>query len=62
LASAVLVVTTCDLDAYVYAALQAGARGSCSGPLRPPRCTTIRSVASGDALLARSVTRPPWDG
>ena len=34
---AVVVVTTFDLDEYVYAALRAGARGSCSRT-RVPRC------------------------
>ena len=54
----VLVLTTFDLDEYVYAALRAGASGFLLKDT-PPRdlLTAIRVVASGDALLAPSVTR-----
>jgi DNA-binding NarL/FixJ family response regulator len=54
----VLVLTTFDLDEYVYAALRAGASGFLLKDT-PPRdlLTAIRVVAAGDALLAPSVTR-----
>jgi DNA-binding NarL/FixJ family response regulator len=71
----VLVLTTFDLDEYVYAALRAGASGfllkdAGTGEL----LQAIRTVAAGDALLAPSITRrliaefaarpdpqtPPW--
>jgi DNA-binding NarL/FixJ family response regulator len=54
----VLVLTTFDLDEYVYAALRAGASGFLLEET-PPRelLTAIRVVAAGDALLSPSVTR-----
>ena len=54
----VLVLTTFDLDEYVYAALRAGASGFLLKDT-PPRelLTAIRVIAAGDALLAPSVTR-----
>jgi DNA-binding NarL/FixJ family response regulator len=54
---AVVVVTTFDLDEYVYGALQAGARGFLlkdSGP--DVLVQAIRAAASGDALIAPNVT------
>jgi DNA-binding NarL/FixJ family response regulator len=54
----VLILTTFDLDAYVFSALRAGASGfllkdTPAGDL----LTAIRVVAGGEALLAPSVTR-----
>jgi DNA-binding NarL/FixJ family response regulator len=54
----VLVLTTFDLDEYVFAALRAGASGFLLKDTRPPDLlTAIRVIAGGDALLAPSVTR-----
>jgi DNA-binding NarL/FixJ family response regulator len=54
----VLVLTTFDLDEYVYAALRAGASGFLLKDAGPSELLqAIRSVAAGDALLAPSVTR-----
>jgi DNA-binding NarL/FixJ family response regulator len=54
----VLILTTFDLDEYVYAALQAGASGFAlkSRPVEE-LLAAIRVVAAGEALLAPSVTR-----
>jgi DNA-binding NarL/FixJ family response regulator len=54
----VLILTTFDLDDYVYQALSAGASGFLLKSA-PPRelADAIRTVASGDALLAPSITR-----
>ncbi len=54
----VLILTTFDLDEYVYDALRAGASGFLLKD-RPPEelVAAVRVVASGDALLAPSVTR-----
>ncbi|RSM91553.1 DNA-binding response regulator [Kibdelosporangium aridum] len=54
---AVVVITTFDLDDYVYAALRAGARGFLlkdSG--RTMLTQAVRAAASGDALIAPSIT------
>ncbi len=54
----VLILTTFDLDDYVYAALRAGASGFLlKSALPEDLLTAIRVVAAGDALLAPSVTR-----
>ena len=54
----VLILTTFDLDEYVYAALRAGASGFLLKDSRPEEILgAIRVVAAGDALLAPSVTR-----
>jgi DNA-binding NarL/FixJ family response regulator len=54
----VLMLTTFDLDAYVYAALRAGASGFLLKDTAPSELlTAVRVIASGDALLAPSVTR-----
>ncbi|MGH8826529.1 MAG: response regulator [Jiangellaceae bacterium] len=54
----VLVLTTFDLDEYVYAALRAGASGFLLKDCLPEDLfAAIRLVAAGDALLAPSVTR-----
>jgi DNA-binding NarL/FixJ family response regulator len=54
----VLILTTFDLDEYVYEALRAGASGFLLKD-RPPEelVAAVRVVATGDALLAPSVTR-----
>jgi DNA-binding NarL/FixJ family response regulator len=54
----VLVLTTFDLDEYVYAALRGGASGFMLKDAGPDELLqAIRIVAAGDALLAPSVTR-----
>lgn len=54
----VLVLTTFDLDEYVYEALRAGASGFMLKDAPPAElCAAIRVVAAGDALLAPSITR-----
>jgi DNA-binding NarL/FixJ family response regulator len=54
----VLILTTFDLDEYVYDALRAGASGFLLKD-RPPEdlVAAVRIVAAGEALLAPSVTR-----
>ena len=53
-----LILTTFDLDEYVFAALRAGASGFLLKDTLPADLlTAIRVVAAGDALLAPSVTR-----
>jgi DNA-binding NarL/FixJ family response regulator len=54
----VLVLTTFDLDEYVYEALRAGASGFMLKDAPPSDLIgAIRVVAAGDALLAPSVTK-----
>jgi DNA-binding NarL/FixJ family response regulator len=54
----VLVLTTFDLDEYVYAALLAGASGFLLKDTSPEKLLDgIRVVASGESLLAPTVTR-----
>jgi DNA-binding NarL/FixJ family response regulator len=54
----VLILTTFDLDAYVYAALRAGASGFLLKDTPPGELlAAIRVIAGGDGLLAPSVTR-----
>jgi DNA-binding NarL/FixJ family response regulator len=54
----VLVLTTFDLDEYVYAALRAGASGFLLKDVPPADLLTgIRAVAAGDAMVAPAVTR-----
>jgi DNA-binding NarL/FixJ family response regulator len=54
----ILMLTTFDLDEYVYAALRAGASGFMLKDTPPAELlTAIRVIADGDALLAPSVTR-----
>ena len=54
----ILVLTTFDLDEYVYAALHAGASGFLlKDTLAPDLLSAIRVVANGEAVVAPSVTR-----
>ncbi|UTI65692.1 response regulator transcription factor [Paraconexibacter antarcticus] len=54
----VLVLTTFDLDEYVYRALKAGASGYLlKDASREQLAAAVRTVAAGDALLAPSITR-----
>jgi DNA-binding NarL/FixJ family response regulator len=54
----VIILTTFDLDEYVYAALRAGASGFLLKDTPPDDlAAAIRVVASGDALLSPSITR-----
>jgi DNA-binding NarL/FixJ family response regulator len=57
-ATRVLVLTTFDIDEYVYEAMKAGASGFLL-KTAPPRqlADAVRTVASGEALLAPSVTQ-----
>ena len=73
-AGRVIVLTTFDLDEYVYAALRAGASGFLLKDTRAADLVdAVRIVARGDALLAPQVTRrllerfatdlaPAWTG
>ena len=57
-AARVLILTTFDLDEYVYDALAAGASGFLLKDVGPDQLTeAIRVVAQGEALLAPTVTR-----
>jgi DNA-binding NarL/FixJ family response regulator len=54
----VVILTTFDLDEYVYAALHAGASGFLLKDTPPvDLITAIHAAANGDALLAPTVTR-----
>ncbi|MFZ2016507.1 MAG: response regulator transcription factor [Nocardioides sp.] len=54
----VLMLTTFDIDEYVYNALQAGASGFLLKDLAARQMVTaVRTVSAGDALLAPSITR-----
>jgi DNA-binding NarL/FixJ family response regulator len=56
--SRVLVLTTFDLDEYVYAAVRAGASGFLlKDAPREQLVTAVRTVARGEALLAPAVTQ-----
>ena len=57
-ATRVLVLTTFDLDEYVYNALRAGASGFLLKDAGPRQLLdAIRVVAAGDALIAPSITK-----
>jgi DNA-binding NarL/FixJ family response regulator len=57
LPSKVLILTTIDLDDYVYAGLRAGASGVLLKDTQPDDLVTaIRTIASGDAVLAPGAT------
>jgi DNA-binding NarL/FixJ family response regulator len=70
----VLMVTTFDLDEYVYEAIRAGASGFMLKDVSPRQLVeAVRTVAKGDALLAPAITRrllerfirrppPGWSG
>ena len=54
----VLILTTSDLDEYVYAAIRAGASAFLLKDVEPEQLVdAVRVVARGDALLAPTVTR-----
>jgi DNA-binding NarL/FixJ family response regulator len=54
----IVILTTHDVDEYVFAALRAGASGFLLKDVRPAELVeAIRVVAGGDALLAPTVTR-----
>lgn len=54
---AIVVITTFDLDEYVYAALKAGARGFLLKDAGPALLAdAVRAAAAGDALIDPSVT------
>ena len=54
----VIILTTFDLDQYVYAALSAGASGFLLKDVTPEHLVaSVRMVRSGDALLAPAITR-----
>jgi DNA-binding NarL/FixJ family response regulator len=56
--SRVVILTTFDLDEYVYQALAAGASGFLLKNAPPEQLiSAVRVVAAGDALLAPSITR-----
>ena len=57
-AARVLILTTFDLDEYVYEALRAGASGFVLKDDPPEQLiAAIRTVAAGDALLSPAVTK-----
>jgi DNA-binding NarL/FixJ family response regulator len=57
-ASRVLILTTFDLDEYAFDGLRAGASGFLLKNVPPPELVSaIRSVASGDAVVAPRITR-----
>ncbi|MGW3288838.1 response regulator [Streptomyces sp. NPDC001002] len=54
----VVMLTTFDLDHYVYAALSAGASGFLLKDVTPEQLVAaVRTVRAGDALLAPAITR-----
>ena len=54
----IIILTTFDLDQYVYSALSAGASGFLLKDVSPEHLiAAVRLVRSGDALLAPSITR-----
>ncbi|WP_431331151.1 response regulator [Streptomyces sp. IPPR8] len=54
----VLILTTFDLDEYAYAGLRAGASGFLVKDAQPEELLSgIRAVATGDAVVAPSLTR-----
>ena len=54
----IVMLTTFDLDEYVYAALRAGACGFLLKDVTPEQLiAAVRLVSAGDALLAPSITR-----
>jgi DNA-binding NarL/FixJ family response regulator len=56
--SRVLILTTFDVNEYVFEALRAGASGFLLKDVPPEQlCWAIRSIAAGDALIDPAVTR-----
>lgn len=56
--SKVLILTTFDIDQYVFAGLRAGASGFLLKDAPPPELlTAIRTVAAGESVLAPTATR-----
>jgi DNA-binding NarL/FixJ family response regulator len=56
--SRVIMLTTFDVDEYVYTALRVGASGFLLKDVSPEQLVAaVRLVATGDALLAPSITR-----
>jgi DNA-binding NarL/FixJ family response regulator len=54
----IIILTTFDLDQYVYAALTAGANGFLLKDVSPEQLVTaVLTIRAGDALLAPSITR-----
>ena len=54
----VIILTTFDLDQYVYAALSAGASGFLLKDVTPEHLVAaVRMIRDGDALLAPTITR-----
>jgi DNA-binding NarL/FixJ family response regulator len=54
----ILILTTYDLDEYVYEAMRAGASGFLLKDVPPPELVrAVRTVVAGDALLAPTITR-----
>lgn len=54
----IIILTTFDLDEYVYAALRSGASGFLLKDVTPELLiAAVRQIAVGDALLAPSITR-----
>jgi DNA-binding NarL/FixJ family response regulator len=54
----ILILTTFDLDDYVYEALHAGASGFLLKDARGEElCAAVRTVAAGEALLSPAITR-----
>ncbi|MFD8798118.1 response regulator [Streptomyces atroolivaceus] len=54
----VIILTTFDLDRYVYAALSAGASGFLLKDVTPEYLVAaVRTIRNGDALLAPAITR-----
>jgi DNA-binding NarL/FixJ family response regulator len=59
----VLILTTFDLDEYVYEAMKTGASGFLLKDVPPERLAdAVRVVAAGDALLAPAITRRLIEG
>jgi DNA-binding NarL/FixJ family response regulator len=57
-AGKVLILTTFDLDEYVYEAMKAGASGFLVKDVRPEQLAeAVRVVVSGETLLAPAITR-----
>ena len=54
----ILIITTFDLDEYVFGALRAGARGFLTKDAEPELLVeAVRAVARGDGLIAPAITR-----